>query len=398
MRSGQFMPMITVEQLCESLTALVRGPKGVERFEIRNQAILLKLECIRQVGKSDDTLRLENAFREVLMTLCRALQPQERAMAALSLFGLAPAAQGRNLKVRRTLAAEALGYLSPSIGEDKRWDAFRKRYEKDLIRDAAAELYLHELELIEHRAQPIVPSVKVDEARLAEAPPLTPLQEEEVPAPDEEPRTYAEVGAAFTYIVRGDDYRSHAYIREFEIEAVRQAPRPFKHWYKWSGTGTEGPPVVTSSGHHALGEPFKADNLTYLYVHLGEDFHIGQRTTVRIQQDLYDSERTFEPILSSSIHDVGQEWLTLRVMLPTSRPPAKVWYSIWTRHHDMDVLVSTWPGTYQQDIELNALVIEWSPETVRWAYRYTIQWSYEDGDSIYPGDVYDASEVGVDGS
>jgi hypothetical protein len=362
--------------------------KGVDLFEIRSQPVLLQLNCVRARagGRGADVLVLEDNFRELLTSLCQVLEPKARCSAALGLLGLVAATRGQNPTVRRRYAAELVaarrghGTSGVEPSED-----FRQQHERTIVRDVAAQLWLHELDHLARREISVVPKVH--------GPAHEPSSKQGAnqpawmhPAPEapEGPRAYAKIGAAYTYHVR-ENYQSHGYTREFEIEAVRNAPNPFKHWYKWSGSGIAYPPIVVSPNHRSLGEPQVAqDGLTFFHVHLDEHLRVGQRTRIKIEQEFYDSNRTFRPILSARNSDAGLEWLTLRVLLPLSRPPSKVTYGVWNPRRDGEEQVRLEDGGFRADDELEAIVIEWSPPVLRYDHRYAIQWSYLDGDSIYP--------------
>jgi hypothetical protein len=351
-----------------ALRALVVGKRGVDRFEIRKQPVLLDLACVRDhaAAKVDDVLVLEESLRGVLFNACQALVPKERASAALGLLGLVAATRGRNVTARRSYAASLLGYEG-----ERGWDAFRGRYERDLIRDVAAELYLHEREYLAHKEMSVLPRGSASAG--------------EGPQYPEVGRGYALIGYALTYHVRRDDYRAHFHSREYEIEATRPSPNPFKHWYKWSGTGVESLPVVVSPNHRIVGDLQRSEEgLAHFYVQLDERLQIGERTIIRLEQDLYDSKQSLKPILSTRNPDSALEWLTLRVILPMDRPPSKVTYGIWSPRHAGEDLVYAKDGKSWVDEELKAIVLEWSPTELRYDHRYAIQWAYADGEGVYP--------------
>jgi hypothetical protein len=153
-----------------------------------------------------------------------------------------------------------------------------------------------------------------------------------------------------------------------------------EQWYQWSGEGEEGTPVPVSSGHRLLTDPAKSSNWKYYYIHLGRELPVGARERLIIEQELYDVNYEFESYLNATIDNASIENITLRVKLPTQRPPAWVEYLVWSSYSPIAEVVEKNIGHHDQETG----IIQWSPSNVEVGYRYEIRWGYSDGSGIYP--------------
>jgi hypothetical protein len=87
---------------------------------------------------------------------------------------------------------------------------------------------------------------------------------------------------------------------------------------------------VVSRGHRNVGEPVRSGGWTYCDVQLDHELAIGERTTITIEQELFDADLEFESRLSAGVYDQGYEWLVLTVILPTTRLPEVITYKAFT--------------------------------------------------------------------
>jgi hypothetical protein len=364
------MTSLSVDRIEENLRGLVRSKRGAARREIRNHSLLVDLYCVRGEAKSHEVLKLEDSVRLVLTNVCMTLQPKQLGSAALALFGLIASTRGQPLTARRQVAGELMGY-----GGSRAWDAFRKRYEGEIIRQVADELYLMELDVIEHSRRRPADAL---EGELA-------AEEKQLELSDRD-RGYVQIGTRHAYSISNEDLREHAIARWFEIEAIRSNVFNFRFHYQWSGHGQERRPVVISPGHSLLWGPVKMGSWSYCQVRFDRPLSAGERAIIKVEQELYDTDCEFRPFLSANVGHEGTEWLELEIMLPAQRLPSSIHFKAFDRIGGDANLVPglSSTGSYTTDKESGTASILWRPKNLRMNYRYVIEWMYGDGYGVYP--------------
>jgi len=133
---------------------------------------------------------------------------------------------------------------------------------------------------------------------------------------------YRWISAEYVYQIDANDKQRHTQTIKICIEAIRPNVDIFENRYLWSGRGNEDVQVL-SPQHTLQGSVRRHQVWKYYYVHLGHGLAKGERTNITVCQQLYDEENLFESFLGKAVAEpIGH--LTLRVLLPTRRPPTKV--------------------------------------------------------------------------
>ena len=184
-------------------------------------------------------------------------------------------------------------------------------------------------------------------------------------------RGYRWVRAEYVYRIDDTEQQHHTQTIEIQIEAMRPQVDHFENRYLWSGSGQEDVPKVISDGHSLMGPPIRRRIWNYYYVHLGHEFTVGERQNVKIVQQLYDTNKSYEPFLAKIILE-PVDYLTLRAILPRNRPPITAYHI----EHS-----SSFPEyNVVEQGKLNFDTVNWE---LRWDipsptlnHRYEIRWSW----------------------
>ncbi len=102
--------------------------------------------------------------------------------------------------------------------------------------------------------------------------------------------------------------------------------RAFTNQYRWSGSGVDTGPVVTSHGHSLSGPSRRALGWRSYVVTLDPALKKGQHATIAVRQQLTDDVEAFDPYLAKTVHET-MDRLTLRVRLPTTSSAS--WCGRW---------------------------------------------------------------------
>ena len=135
---------------------------------------------------------------------------------------------------------------------------------------------------------------------------------------------YRWTDATYTYVIDPADPHRHCQKTDVVIKAIRDGVRTFSNQYRWSGSGEESDPKVTSIGHALAGEIERSMAWRRYDVRLDPHLRRGETTTVSLVQHLYDADERFELFLAKTVHE-PTERLTLRVELPVRLTPERAW-------------------------------------------------------------------------
>jgi hypothetical protein len=199
-------------------------------------------------------------------------------------------------------------------------------------------------------------------------------------------RGYRWVKATYTYRVSADDPHYHQQTGDIVIRAIRDGVRAFSNQYRWSGSGGDDGPIVTSPGHSLAG-PIRQSVAWKTYdVHLDPALRKGETTTISVLQVLHDSGERFESFLAKSVHEPIQA-LTLRVELPLDLLPDRAWRitregsgpqaRVVDRH---EVRVGDLVPRSRTDANAT---FEWQVPRPAVGRNYALHWSYVDDRGMY---------------
>lgn len=195
-------------------------------------------------------------------------------------------------------------------------------------------------------------------------------------------RGYRWVEATYTYEIDAADPHAHTQTVEVEIEAIRDGVRAFTNQYRWSGSGVDTGPVVTSPGHSLSGPSRRALGWRSYVVTLDPALKKAQRTTVAIRQQLTDDVEAFDPYLAKSVHET-MEQLTLRVRLPHHLKPLLVWKVARDGVGPEGPEVERGTPQVTADATAHGWVIEWLVSRPVVGLTYELYWGYRDGQGVY---------------
>jgi hypothetical protein len=173
------------------------------------------------------------------------------------------------------------------------------------------------------------------------------------------------------YIIHEDDRKHHTCISEVEIEAIKAGVTIFESTYRWTGQGKEDEPKVISPSHTLLGKIIKQNGWKYFYIHLGQELKIGGRTTVKIRQELYDTNDDFEPFLGKVV-SLPMDHIVLHVVLPKTLIPSKIYFREWDAAGPAGRIIKEIPGK----IHAHSGEIRWEISSPVFRHRYSIDWIY----------------------
>ena len=137
-------------------------------------------------------------------------------------------------------------------------------------------------------------------------------------------RGYRWVQATYTYAISAVDHHHHTQTVHISIRAIRDGVRVFTNQYRWSGSGKDAGPKVTSDGHTLSGPSKQALGWRSYVVSLHPVMRKGQETTIAVHQEFVDEDERFDNFLAKTVHE-KMEKLTLRVELPTDLVPSRAW-------------------------------------------------------------------------
>jgi hypothetical protein len=191
---------------------------------------------------------------------------------------------------------------------------------------------------------------------------------------------YRWLQATYTYVIDASDPHHHSQVTDVVIKAIRDGVRTFSNQYRWSGSGDETVPTVTSSGHTLSGPVERSLAWRRYDVRLEPYLQKGETTTVSLLQQLYDTDERFELFLAKSVHD-PTERLTLRVDLPIHLTPERAWCVTQVgagpraRLVDREVIAPARDGS--------RAVLEWHVPRPAQGRSYQLRWDYASEWSLY---------------
>jgi hypothetical protein len=191
---------------------------------------------------------------------------------------------------------------------------------------------------------------------------------------------YRWVRATYTYTIDPNDVHVHQQVADIEIKAIRDGVRTFSNQYRWSGSGDEDGPVVTSPGH-SLSGPIRRSLAWRTYdVHLDPPLRKGETTTISVTQHLHDRDERFEPFLAKTVHEATVH-LRLRVELPIDLLPDRAWRITRLgagphgRERSRTLVKPILDGTHA--------LLEWEVARPAVGKDYQLYWDYAESRSIY---------------
>lgn len=184
-------------------------------------------------------------------------------------------------------------------------------------------------------------------------------------------RGYRWIRAEYLYRIHDDDPRHHSQTITILLEAMRPGVDLFENRYLWSGKGKEEPPKIISPGATLLGPLVQRGLWKYYYVHLGRELSTGERTEVKILQELYDDEDKYEPFLAKTVIE-PLDHLILRVVFPKDRPPREAVCNVGSAAVPANAVIQRTPCQYDSE----SRELRWEiPEPV-FGHRYEIRWRW----------------------
>jgi hypothetical protein len=182
-------------------------------------------------------------------------------------------------------------------------------------------------------------------------------------------RGYRHIRWESLYEIHEDDLRHHTFFITVEIEAIQPGIHIFEDTYQWTGKGREEVPKVVSQGHTLMNDVVQRSAWNYYYIHLGHDLNVGERTTVQLVQELYDSENQFQPFLAKIISQ-PIDLLILRVKLPVNHLVSNIRFTEYSTVGPASEVVKSTPGT----INNQTGEIHWRIISPVFGHRYEITW------------------------
>jgi hypothetical protein len=183
-------------------------------------------------------------------------------------------------------------------------------------------------------------------------------------------RGYRWVRAEYLYCIH--DPRHHSISDTILLEAVRPGVVLFEDRYQWSGRGREElPKIISPPGATLLGPPIQHGLWKYYYVHLGRELSVGERIEVKISQELYDDEGTFEPFLAKTIAE-PLDHLVLRVVFPQTSPPREAVCNVHSAAGPAGVVIQSTPCQYDSV----SRELRWEIPKPVFGRRYEIRWEW----------------------
>lgn len=191
---------------------------------------------------------------------------------------------------------------------------------------------------------------------------------------------YRWISATYTYQIDATDPRQHCQKTDITIKALRDGVRTFSNQYRWSGSGEELVPQVVSSGHYFAGEIERSLAWRRYDVRLEPHLRRGERTTVSVLQQLYDSDERFELFLAKSVHQPTEQ-LVLRVELPMKLVPNRVWtVEQFSAGPGAQVIKQT---ELEARVENTLATMEWRVVRPVQGRAYQLRWNYLSDRSLY---------------
>lgn len=190
----------------------------------------------------------------------------------------------------------------------------------------------------------------------------------------EEQRGYHWVEADYVYSIDGQSLHKHLQRVNITIRAIRDRVRTFSNQYRWSGSGPDSGPIVTSYGHTLATAPRRSLAWRAYDVTLEPSLQKGDEATISVVHELSDVNEEFESFLAKTVHE-PLDRLLLRVELPLSMIPDKVWRI--TRagsgpearevHRSLDE---------SAEVKGDRLWIAWDIENPKSDRNYELSWTY----------------------
>lgn len=191
---------------------------------------------------------------------------------------------------------------------------------------------------------------------------------------------YRWIDATYTYSIDAADPHRHCQRTDVVIQAIRDGVRTFTNLYRWSGSGQESAPEVTSFGHSVAGEIERSMAWRRYDVRLDPSLRRGETTTISLVQHFYDADERFEPFLGKSVHEPTRR-LTLRVELPMRLIPERAW-----------TVEQASPGPRARVLSREAIAPERNGDVAMLEWRiarpvhgrsYQLRWGYAPDRSLY---------------
>jgi hypothetical protein len=191
---------------------------------------------------------------------------------------------------------------------------------------------------------------------------------------------YRWVDATYTYSIHPSDPHRHCQTTDVVIRAIRDGVRTFTNVYRWSGSGEETPPKVTSYGHSLAGEIERSMAWRRYDVRLDPPLRRGEMTTISLVQNFHDTDERFELFLAKSVHEPTGR-LTLRVKLPVRLIPERAWIV-------EQVSLGPRARVLQRDVlspkrEGDLAILEWRIARPVLGRSYQLRWGYLWDRSLY---------------
>lgn len=192
-------------------------------------------------------------------------------------------------------------------------------------------------------------------------------------------RGYRWQSATFHYRVDPQDHHRHVQTVEVRIVALRNGVDAFVNQYSWSGGGRDEGPQVESTGHEMRGVKRQRGWWAYV-VELQPPLRKGETTTVRVRQDLVDSNEAFSPYLAKTMNE-DCETITLHVELPLALTPSRAWGTTRSGPQAGAEELSRQP----LDIATHGahVGIQWTLDKPRRHINYAIEWAYDNHGGLY---------------
>jgi hypothetical protein len=185
---------------------------------------------------------------------------------------------------------------------------------------------------------------------------------------------YVWESAEYTYGFDAADPLQHTQVAKIRIKANRHNVQLFKNRYSWTGGG-KFTITLPNGSHRLLTEMHRDLSWRYYYVLLDRPLRKGAGTTVEVRYDMYDTERSFQPLIAKDVIEPVKD-LTLRVVFPDSLRPTRAVGAEMARAHSPD---EEWQVLREREIDLEdatgCLTYE-VPDPIT-GRRYQILWSWQ---------------------
>jgi hypothetical protein len=184
-------------------------------------------------------------------------------------------------------------------------------------------------------------------------------------------RGYRWVTAEYVYCIHEDDPKHHSQTITILLEATQRGIDHFENRYLWSAHGREEELKLISPGHTLMGPIIQRNQWKYYYVHLGHELEIGERVEVKVHQELYDENNTFEPYLAKTIVEPVDR-LLLRALFPKQHLPAHCTFYEMNTSGPANMVIRKIPSHINHHLG----EVHWDISSPVFGHKYQIHWSY----------------------